>query len=118
MTGKVDIHDITRRALNGIDSEDSRHQAVLELFKTPERLERLEEYDQALLSLVQNPVVADALHRARYYDNVPLVQRTSALKIGEIVIELLNACADKFVADQVEHWGLQPHTGCEPEGAA
>lgn len=120
MTAKVNINEITRRALNGASNESNRHDAVLELFKTPERVERLEEYSQLLLSLVENPALADSLHRARYHYDSPLVQRTEALKIGQIVIELFNAGAEKFVQDQIDHWGLtddpEPYYG--PEGAA
>lgn len=106
-----DIYDTTRRALNGVDTEDSRHHAVLAIFEDASLVSRLDDHYQLLVALSENPALAESLHRARYYDDAPLVQRTEALKIGQMVLELFNAAADKFITERVEHLGLPGDRG-------
>lgn len=114
----IDIQDIVRRKLNGADTPEGREEAVLALFADPKVLARFEAWDEVLAGLLCNERLSFSLHRARYHDTAPLVRRTEALAIGNMVIDLFNAAAEEFVQAQVEHWGLQEPAGCEPEGAA
>lgn len=108
---QIDLCEIVRRALNGADTAEGRHQAALALFSSPETVARFEAWDEVLTGLLCRDELADALHRARYHDDAEIVQRAEALRIGRMVLEVFNAAADDFVQSQVDHWGLSPDGG-------